>query len=620
MRYRILDTIKSPKDIKALEFPKLALLCREIREYLIETISATGGHLSSNLGVVELTVALHRVFNSPQDEFVFDVGHQCYVHKIVTGRREELSTIRKEGGLSGFPCPEESEHDIFSAGHGSTSISAAVGLAQAKKIRGEAGYVVAVVGDGAFTGGMIYEAMNNVSNLDNLIIILNDNKMSISKNAGALSQYFTHLRSSKQYRNAKNEVKSVLEKTPLIGDGIKKTIQSVKAGMRRSIYHSTFFEDMGLRYVGPVDGHDLRELCALFENIPNLHRPVLVMIETIKGKGFAPAESNPGAFHGVSAFDLKAVTDPEVSSEDSFSSTFGRTLAALGSTRKDICAITAAMKYGTGLQHFKRAHCNRFFDVGMAEEHAVTFAAGLARGGMLPVTAIYSTFLQRGYDQIIHDVVLQGLNVLFAVDRAGLVPADGATHQGIYDAAYFSQQSAMPVVSPANYAELEYWLEKLVDDYSVPRAIRYPRGSQSDAMADKKCNGNHYDRIVKSKDAKLALVSYGGLLEEVIGAAQLLKKKKIPCDVYQMVWINPMPQQLLADLMQYDVVLFAEDTVKQGGIGEHVAAGLMELGYKGHFVHKAITEPKIDHATVAQLRSQLGLNAALLSQLAEEAL
>lgn len=605
----LLDKIKSPQDLKKMDFRELELLCVEIRNFLIENVSKTGGHLSSNLGVIELTVAMHRVFNSPQDMFVFDVGHQCYTHKLLTGRREGFAQLRQAGGLSGFPNPNESEHDIFLAGHGSTSISAAVGLARAKKLKQEPGLVLAVIGDGAFTGGMIYEGINNIEGLDNLVVILNDNKMSISKNTGPMAQYFTRLRTSPQYYKAKSDVKSALDKTPIVGESLVRGIQTIKQSLRRSVYRSTFFEEMGFQYIGPADGHDIPTLCNLLHGAKTIDKPLFIHFETTKGKGFIPAEQNPGAFHGVGSFDYKNITDPDVSPSNSFSSVFGKTLSKLGAGNTKLCAITAAMKYGTGLQYFKKAHKTRFFDVGMAEAHAVTFAAGLARSGLEPVVCIYSTFLQRAYDQIIHDVMLQNLDVLFAIDRAGLVPADGETHQGLYDAAFLSQQHGMPVVSPSNYAELEHWLTKLVNEYTTPRAIRYPRGKESELLAQKPCTGNDFDKLTRATKPVAAMVTYGVQTQQVLEANEWLKKEDVATDVYKMVLINPIPKALIQKLAAYPLVLFAEEGIGQGGIGEHLALQLYKAGFTGRFVHVAAPETGNDHATVEQLKAANGLDA-----------
>lgn len=610
----LLHTIHKPEDIKRLNQRELDLLAQEVRKFLIRNVSKTGGHLSSNLGVVELTIALHHCYHSPQDQFVFDVGHQCYTHKILTGRMGDFPTLRKAGGLSGFPNPKESCHDIFKAGHGSTSISVAIGLAQAKKIKNEPGKVIVVIGDGAFTGGMIYEGLNNIGGLDNLMIVLNDNKMSISKNVGGLAQYFTKLRTNPKYSKAKQDVKFALEHTPVIGDGITKGIQSFKKVVRRSILHSTFFEELGLQYVGPVDGHNIAQLCSLFDGAKQSDRPVFVHLDTVKGKGYSPAERNPGAYHGVSSLNLNKIQDPDVSSSDSFSTVFGDALVEVAEKKDTICAITAAMKHATGLYPFRKTYPERFFDVGMAEQHAVTFSAGLAAGGMAPVCAIYSTFLQRAYDQIIHDVMLSRQDVLFAIDRAGLVPGDGETHQGIYDVAFLSQQKEMPIVSPSNYNELRYWLEELLLNYKGPRSIRYSRGKQPASLAERPATGKRYDLIRKQKDASIALVSYGTLLAEVLKASSIVAKQGLATDVYQMVWVNPLEEKLVEELLAYKHIIFAEETVAHGGVGEHLALRLMQKGYKGSFTQLAVPETGIDHAEVDEIRAQVGLDGESIAK------
>ncbi len=609
-----LNTIESPKDLKVYSLNQLEKIAQEIRAFLISTVSATGGHLSSNLGVVELTLALHYSFNSPVDSIVFDVGHQCYTHKILTGRRDEFVNLRKKDGLSGFPSQQESKHDAFIAGHGSTSLSAAIGIAQAKKLKNEPGKVIAILGDGASTGGMIYEGLNNIDDLDNLIIVLNDNNMSISKNVGAFARYLNHLRVSPKYSKAKDDIKKALSKAPLIGGGLTKSIQSIKSRIRRSVYHSTFFEEMGLKYIGPIDGHNIEELVTVFNFVKNAKQPVFIHTTTTKGKGYAPAEQNPGAFHGVSAFDADCLGDPDVSCSDSFSSVFGKELTHLAASNPSICAITAAMKYGTGLQYFNWEFPKRFFDVGMAEEHAVTFAAGLASKGLLPVVAIYSTFLQRGYDQIIHDVILQNANVLFAIDRAGLVPADGETHQGIYDAAFLSQHSAMPIVSPATYQELQFWLKELVENCDGPCAIRYSRGEMDTSLNGLPCSKNKFDMDKSDNDANIAVVTYGTVVAEVMGAIDLLEDVQKP-DLFRLIWINPIEPSFIEALSKYDSVLFIEEGIKQGGIGEHVAARLLDNGFVGKYKHHAIVSGNIDHATVAELRKEHGLDAQSIAEM-----
>lgn len=611
MKYPLLDQIKQTGDVKKLAAQDLPALCTDIRNFLIESVSATGGHLSSNLGVVELTVALHRVLTLPRDKILFDVGHQCYTHKLLTGRRAGFAELRQKDGLSGFPSPKESICDTFVAGHGSTALSTAIGVARAKKIKGEPGKVIAIIGDGAFTGGMVYEGMNNVSMLNNLIVVLNDNKMSISKNVGQMANYLTKLRTDPKYFHAKAQMENMLEGIPVVGSGVVKALQGGKQLIRRGIYHSTMFEEMGFQYVGPVDGHDVLELTRLFGNLQEQYAPVFLHVVTQKGKGLKPAEDNPGEFHSVSAFDLNHLTNPEMSPSDSFSTCFGTELSRLANEETRLCAITAAMKYGTGLNFFKKAHPDRFFDVGMAEEHAVTFAAGLASQGLLPVVAIYSTFFQRAYDQMIHDVSLMRLNVLFAVDRAGLVPGDGETHQGIYDPGYFSQ-IGIPTYSPANYAELRFWLDKLVHEPRGPRAIRYARGKESPALASLACSGHPFDFIHTSPDAHIVLVSYGSESEEILAGADLLAQQGISADCCKLVQIHPLPQGLYEALQKYDTILFAEEAVLTGGIGQQLSFAMQQLSWTGRFLVHAVDNTHLLHANVPQLRRDQALDAASL--------
>lgn len=603
-----------------MDTAQLTALCEEIRAFLIENVSKTGGHLSSNLGTIELTVALHKVFSTPQDVIVWDVGHQCYTHKILTGRRDGFDKLRMKDGLSGFPMPRESEHDAFISGHGNTALSAAIGFANAKLIRGEPGKVIAVIGDGAYTGGMVYEGMNNIRVLGNLIVILNDNKMSISKNVGALAQYFTRLRSSPGYFKAKRDVQSVLEAIPVVGLPVKHALQSVKGTFRHLLYHSTMFEDMGMQYIGPVNGHNVEELCTLFRAYRDEQTaPMLLHVETVKGKGFTPAEENPGEFHGVSAFDVNHITDPDIAPDSSFSTMFGRRLALLGDEDENLCAITAAMKYGTGLQYFYKRHQNRFFDVGMAEQHAVTFAAGLAAAGMKPVVALYSTFLQRSFDQLIHDVNLQNLKMLVAIDRAGLVPGDGETHQGVYDAAFLSEMPHMRVISPCNYAELLHWLEHLLSDLQGPCALRYPRGAESEELAALGCTGAEYDVYPAQENAAapMALVTYGAQAQDTLHAAKLLAERGIQVDVYKLCQIHPLPQGLTQALLPYKDIVFAEEGICSGGIGEHLAAALQAQRYRGGYHHIGVDAARLTHASVAELRELFGLDAVSIANTAQ---
>ena len=620
MESLLLDNIDQPSDLKNLDKEQVNKLCAEIRQFLLRNISRTGGHLASNLGAVELTVALHRVMTTPMDKIVFDVGHQCYTHKLLTGRRSGFAKLRQLDGISGFPNPNESEHDAFIAGHGNTALSLAVGIAWAKKLRGEPGQVVALIGDGAFTGGMVYEGMNNIGKLDNLLVILNDNKMSISHNVGALASYLGHLRTTNGYFTAKENVNSFLNGVPVIGAPIKSALQNSKKAIRRAMYHSTMFEDMGFHYFGLIDGHDEPELERIFQTVCAQPGPTLLHVVTKKGKGYAPAESNPGNYHGVSRFDPTSIPDPEVAPAESFSNAFGRTLSAAGNTDKTLCAITAAMKYGTGLQFFSHAHPERFFDVGMAEQHAVTFAAGLASKGMLPVVCIYSTFLQRSYDQIIHDVNLLKENVVFAIDRAGFVPADGETHQGIYDAAFLSQ-IGIPVYAPSNYEELQYWLHYLLQDtVSGPRAIRYPRGGESAKLAQYPCTKREYDFLYETPGAEILLVSYADELEDILEAADQLNDASQNADVLRLVKLYPFTDKLIDTVSKYKIVLFAEECVAAGGIGEHLACALQQKGWNGRFLHCAVHTACLPHATVPQIKQCTGLDAADLVQAVRSAL
>lgn len=611
MTYPLLERIQAPGDVKLLSEKELPELCEEIRRFLIQSVTATGGHLSSNLGVVELTVALHRMLDFPQDKLLFDVGHQCYTHKLLTGRRAGFAALRQKEGISGFPNPKESACDTFIAGHGSSALSTAIGIARAKKIKNEPGKVVVIVGDGAFTGGMVYEGMNNVSQLNNLIVILNDNKMSISKNVGQMANYLTKLRTDPKYFHAKAHMETALESIPVVGNSMVKLLQDGKKLVRRGIYHSTMFEEMGFQYIGPVDGHAVVELGRMLNNLHEQFAPLFLHVVTQKGKGLKPAEENPGEFHAVSSIDLNHLTNPELSPKDSFSTTFGSALAELGGEEKRLCAITAAMKYGTGLNFFKHAHPERFFDVGMAEEHAVSFSAGLASQGLLPVVAIYSTFFQRAYDQIIHDVNLMKLDVLFAIDRAGLVPGDGETHQGIYDTAVFSQVG-IPLYAPANYEELRYWLNFLVKQKRGPRAIRYARGEERESLAALGCSGAPFDKIEERPGARVALVSYGVLAEEIIAACDLLQQKKVSSDCYKLVQLYPLPEGLCEALQAYDCILFAEDSIRTGSIGEQLGFAMQQQGWHGIFLLHGVDNTHLLHANVPQLRRDQQLDAAAL--------
>ncbi|MEG2929699.1 MAG: 1-deoxy-D-xylulose-5-phosphate synthase, partial [Oscillospiraceae bacterium] len=547
MGYSVLDLVNSSDDVSKLKPAQLKILCAEVREFLIDKVSKTGGHLSANLGTVEIITAMHYCFSMPQDEFVFDVGHQSYTHKIYTGRKEGFDKLRKLDGLSGFPSPAESESDAFIAGHGSTSISVAIGLATAKKIKNEPGFVIAVIGDGAFTGGLAYEGLNNVGkDLDNLIVILNDNKMSISKNVGSMSTYLSTLRASQDYLTIKKTVSDTLDRIPYIGSSLSRTITSSKSLIRRSLYHSTFFEEMGFVYHKVDDGNDIEQMIAALNAAKTVDGSVFIHAVTVKGKGFTPAEENPGAFHGVGSFNADSVTDPDVAPSDSFSTVFGRKLSDMANSNINLCAITAAMKYGTGLQFFYKEHRRRFFDVGMAEAHAVTFAAGLAKQGLQPVVCLYSTFMQRALDQFLHDVLLLKLNVLFAIDRAGLVPGDGETHQGIYDIGIFSNYDNIMIVCPTNYAELVYWQEYLINNVTGPKVIRYARGGQEPQSVDYKCTFNEFDIV--GEDKNTAIVCYGRQFNQAVTAKRMLAEQGISVSIIKLNVVNPIPSKAISVL------------------------------------------------------------------------
>ena len=606
----LLDSINQPRDLKQLNEQQVKQLCTEIRQFLLENISKTGGHLASNLGVVELTVALHRVLDTPQDKIVFDVGHQCYTHKILTGRRGQFDKLRQLDGISGFPNPNESEHDAFIAGHGNTALSLAIGMAWAKKLHHEAGLVVAVIGDGAFTGGMVYEGMNNIEQLDNLLVILNDNKMSISKNVGALARYLTHLRTTTAYFDAKDNVRSFLDGVPLVGAPLKKNITECKTLLRRAMYHSTMFEDMGFQYIGPVDGHNVEELERTLRTIRNRQGPHFLHVITKKGKGYQPAEVNPGNYHGVSAFDPDGMPDPEVAPKESFSTVFGNALVTEGDRNPNICAITAAMKYGTGLQFFAHSHPERFFDVGIAEEHAVTFAAGMALGGMIPVFAVYSSFLQRGIDQILHDVCMQDLHVIFAIDRAGFVGADGETHHGCFDFSYLSMIPNMTVMAPKNGKELEEMLKFAVEELDGPCAIRYPKGSACTDMEECHEPLKKGRSEVITPGSEIAVLGVGSMVSVCQKVCEEIRDHKIAGATFVNVrFVKPLDTELLDRLSQnHSLLVTVEENVKSGGFGEHVSAYMEACHPEVRVLPLAIPDHFIEHGTVDRQRMKIGLN------------
>lgn len=569
-KYTLLDKINSPKDLKKLPDGRMCELCDEIRGFLIENVCKTGGHLASNLGVVELSVAIHRVFDSPRDHIIFDVGHQSYVHKLLTGRRDDFPTLRTPGGLSGFPKREESEHDAFGAGHSSTSVSAALGFATADKLAGKKSHTVAVIGDGAFTGGMVHEALNNCSKNLNLTIILNENEMSISKNTGSFARNIAKLRSSRGYFKAKATTRGIVQNLPIIGDTLFEGIKHTKKAIKDAMYGSNYFEDMGIFYLGPVDGNDYAAVEAVLREARSLHECTVVHIKTTKGKGYLPAETKPAMYHGIQpACSSKART--------SYSREFGQMLSMMASKNKKICAITAAMSDGTGLELFKFQHPGRFFDVGIAEPHAVTFAAGLAANGMRPFVAIYSTFLQRAYDNIIHDVALQSLPVTFCIDRAGLNQSDGATHHGIFDVAFLSQIPGMKIYTPSCYRALEFALSEAEKSASCC-AIRYPSGDEDTSIVNEfyRDIGDDYrfESIVTSgmrRGLDAVIISHGRITAEAIKARDTLNERGISVGLILAEMIKPyeaLAESIAGILPKKAIkVITLEEEIRAGGFG-----------------------------------------------------
>lgn len=599
----ILDRINSPSDLKKLSITELNILCGEIRDFLIDSVSKNGGHLASNLGAVELTLALHTVFDVPRDKIIWDVGHQAYVHKILTGRKDKFSTLRKYNGLSGFPKTNESDADCFNTGHSSTSISAALGMARARDLKKEKEHIIAVLGDGAFTGGMVWEALNDAGHSKTkLIVILNDNNMSISKNVGAISKYLRNLRTNPSYLKSKSVVEKILTHIPLLGKPIVRILFEIKRIFKYALYKSTVFDDLGFNYLGPIDGHDIEKLISIFNNAKNDPRPVFIHLCTKKGKGYLPAESNPSMFHGVPAFDKKTGL-PKSESVSDYSEIFGKTLAELAATNNKIVAITGAMPVGTGVEHFGKKFKDRFFDVGIAEQHGVTLAAGLAISGMIPVIPLYSSFLQRAYDQVLHDVCLQNLHVVFPIDRAGIVGADGETHQGIYDISFLSHMPNMTILSPANFAQLKSMLDYAINVHNGPIAIRYPRGGmQCDAPESfefSKCQ-------VLKQGTEVSIITSGRMIKTATEVAS-----RIPdCEVLALPVIQPLDcAGILASASKAKLVITLEDNSLAGGFGEQIGNLLSEANVDVKFKRFGFPKTPIIHGSIAELDKHYGVDA-----------
>lgn len=613
MSYDILSTIKSPSDVKKLDDNSLSLLCKEIREKIIDTVSNNGGHLSPNLGVVELTVMLHHIFDSPSDSIVWDVGHQCYTHKMLTGRYNDIHTIRTEDGLSGFPKRSESAHDAFNVGHSSTSISAAFGIAFAKSLKGDNSHTIAVIGDGSLTGGLAYEGLNNAGRFKkNFIVILNDNKMSISKNVGAIAKYLTSIRVNPSYLRAKHRVQNALTRIPLIGSPIKSLIKRSKSRVKRLVYKDTLFDQLGYRYYGPVDGHDLESLRNALNTAKASDEPVFLHVVTKKGKGYQPAESDSASFHGIGKFDVD--TGEPISSKMDFSTVFGDGLCNIAEKDKRVCAVTAAMRTGTGLMEFSRKYKERFFDVGIAEQHAVTFSCGLASKGMVPVFAVYSTFLQRSYDQLLHDAAMQKLHMVVAVDRAGIVGEDGETHQGVFDVSMLNSIPNTTIFSPCYFDEMKQSLNTAIYGCESLVAVRYPRGCESERPADMKQSSMNYD-IYGDRNAKKLLITYGRLFSNAVKAYEMLKQKGESVCILKLCKIKPIDAKAIDFAKNFEKIHFFEEGILAGGIGETLDYELTKKGYTGMYKITAIEDKFVPHATVANALKHQHLDADSMCRL-----
>ena len=606
----LLDNIKEPNDIKQYDVEQWKPLAEEIRTFLLEHISKTGGHLASNLGCVELTMALHLVLNLPKDKIIWDVGHQSYTHKILTGRQEGFDTLRQLGGMSGFPKRVESETDVFETGHSSTSISAAIGVAKANELSGNKSTIVAVIGDGSFTGGLTYEALNNLARLkSSCLIILNDNEMSIDENVGGMSSYLNKIRVGQAYNEVKSGVEKGLMNIPGIGEGLAKAVKRGKDSIKGLLVPGMFFEDLGITYIGPIDGHNISQMVDTFEAAVRLKRPVVVHVKTIKGKGYRYAVKHPQYFHGVSPFDLKTGKALEKKTKMTNTDVFGRKLLALGEEYPKLVAITAAMASGTGLEKFANVYPKRFFDVGIAEQHAVTFAAGLAREGMIPVVAVYSSFLQRAYDQILHDVCLQNLHVIFAIDRSGLVGEDGATHQGIFDAAYLSNIPNMTVLAPKNRYELTKALEFAME-YKGPIALKYSKGAAFYGLREQlepiECGKSE----ILFKGSRVALIAVGNMVEAACKVYEALKEKGKEITLVNARFIKPLDETMLINLAgEHQVIFTLEEQLFQGGYGQAVSSFYMRNHMNQIRVENiAIEDTFVEHGAVEALRRLLGLD------------
>lgn len=604
-----LEQINEPNDIKNIDKKNYDELANEIRQFLIEKISVTGGHLASNLGAVELTMALHLNLNLPKDKIVWDVGHQSYTHKLLTGRRAGFDNLRKYGGMSGFPKRCESDCDSFDTGHSSTSISAALGLVKAREIKGGDETVVAVIGDGSLTGGMAYEALNNASRMNsNFIIILNDNNMSISENVGGVSKYLNNIRTADPYINLRDKVYySMLDKPH--GNAVINTVRKTKNVIKQMMVPGMFFEDMGITYLGPVDGHNITELNKVLKEAKRVNKAVLVHVITQKGKGYEPAVKHPSRFHGAEPFDIETGIPSHRREKANYTDVFSTVMVKLGARNDKVVAITAAMPDGTGLKRFHNVYPDRFFDVGIAEQHAVTFAAGLAAGGLVPIVAIYSSFLQRAYDQILHDVCMQKLPVVFAIDRAGLVGSDGETHQGIFDLSYLSSIPNMHIMAPKNKWELSDML-KFAVEFGAPIAIRYPRGTAYDGLKENRDNIKLGVSEVISEGSDVALLAVGSMVETAVKVRDALISDGINATVVNARFVKPIDTDIIDRLSKnHSLIVTMEENVLSGGYGEKVLDYVYDNGLDTHVMQIAIPDEYVEHGNVDTLKAQIGIDA-----------
>ncbi len=606
----MLEKINNTNDIKKLNQDELKQLPEEIRQFLIQSLSQTGGHLASNLGVVELTIALHLAFELPKDKIIWDVGHQSYTHKILTGRRDQFPSLRQFGGLSGFPKTGESDCDCFNTGHSSTSVSAGLGLAAARDLKGQSHKVISVIGDGALTGGMAFEGLNNASKLEtNFIIVLNDNDMSISRNVGGLSQYLGSIRTVGVYQDLKNGVLESLHKIPVYGERLVRKIRRTKSGIKQLLIPGMLFENMGILYLGPVDGHDINKMTAMFQKASRVNGPVLVHVLTEKGRGYEPAVRHPARFHGTEPFDIETGLVKKKKHKAAYTDVFSTVMRKLGDRDEKLAAITAAMETGTGLKRFHNMFPERFFDVGIAEGHAVTFAAGLAAGGMKPVFAVYSSFLQRAYDQVLHDVCLQDLPVVFAIDRAGIAGSDGETHQGIFDISYLMSMPNMVLMAPKNKWELSDMIKYALQQ-KHPAAVRYPRGEAYDGLEGFRAPVVLGKSEVLYEGGSVVLLAYGSMVKTALEVRERLMQEGTACALVNMRFAKPLDKDMLRDAAgTYDLVVTMEENVRPGGMGEAVVEYLDSIGAQVPVLLAAIEDGFIPHGNAEVLKREAGLDA-----------